>query len=229
MFTKKEKDITSPTFDDDKNPVRDFLVLISVIITTPFIFIYSLLTGRIRNPFVVVAFLVLVMTGFYYLSKSEAVSKRHIKARIIQQTLEELTPEEKESLRKEISTLRKSIDEEKFPKPLSPLLDVPIDMLSINYLLFMLQSGYIQPNGAGSEFILDSYLHSTHKMLREKSWEALQNIQTEHATRVLRNYEDEIAIKNEQIKKNYGSQIKKKGLLDDLEFELENKLKDIRN
>ena len=227
MFKKKEKDISSPTSSESENPVRDLLVLLSLIITTPIIFIFSLLTGRIRNPFLVVAFLILVMTGFYYLSKSEVVSKKHIKAKIIQQTLEELTPEDKEELRKTISTLRKSIDISKLPKPLEPLLDVPVDMLSINYLLFMLQSGYIQPNGAGAEFILDSYLHSQHRMLREKSWEALQNIETEQAERVMKNYEIEMARKNEELKKKYGN-IRDNNVIDDLKYDLQNKIQGLK-
>lgn len=226
---KKEVDITSPTAADNDNPARDFLVLISIIITTPFIFLFSLFTGRIKNPFVIVAFLVLIMTGFYYLSKSGVVSKKHIKSRIIQQTLEELTPEEKEELRNEISTLRKSIDADKFPQPLNPLLDVPIDMLSINYLLFMIQSGYIHQNGEGSEFILDSYLHSKHKMLREKSWEALQNIQTEQAARIIKNYEDEIARKNEELKKTYKNKDDDEGIIEELKYDLQNKINELRN
>jgi Ca2+/Na+ antiporter len=229
MLKKKQKDITSPTATDSENPLRDFVVLLSIIITTPFIFLFSLFTGRIRNPFIVVAFLLLAITGLYYLSKSEVVSKKHIKAKIIQQTLEELTPEDKEELRKTISTLRKSIDVEKLPKPLEPLLDVPVDMLSINYLLFMLQSGYIQPDGAGSEFILDSYLHSKHKMLREKSWEALMNINTEQAKRVMSNYEAEVARKKAAFKKKYGNKPQTSGMIEDLQEDIKNKILDLKH
>ena len=233
MFGKKPKEpkhnITSPTAEGSENPAWDFLVLISIILTTPFIFIYSLFTGRIRNPFIVVAFLIAVMTGLFYLSKSGVVSSKHIKSKIIQQTLEELTPEEKEELRSEISTLRESIDVNKFPVPLSPILDVPMDMLSINYLLFMLQSGYIHPNGAGSEFILDSYLHSKHKLLKQKSWEALQNIQTEEAVRTLKNYEAEVAKRNEQLKKEYGKLRPENESIQDYSNDIANKIKDLRN
>lgn len=207
MFGKKEKDISSPTSSDNDNPLANFLILISVIITTPFVFLYSLLTGKIKNSFLIVLFLLLVIVGFYYVSLNSGISKRDIKTKIIQQTLEEITEEEKEEMREEISTIRKEVDINKIPPALLPIVDVPIDMLSINYLMFMIQSGYIQPNGEGAEFILDSYLHSKHKPLQEKSWEALQNIKSEAAYRVIRNYEAEIEKKNELLKLQYESEM----------------------
>ncbi len=225
---KKPKDITSPTATDNA-PVRNLIVLLFVILTTPIIFLYSFFTGRIRNPFVVVAFLLLILTGFYYLSKSGVVSNKDIKTKIIQQTLEEITPEEKEELRNEISTIRDEIDMDKIPAVLYPLLDVPIDMLNINYLTFMIQSGYIQPGGAGAEFILDSYLHSSHKMLKEKAWEALQGIKTDEAARVMKNYEDEVARKNEQLKIKYGGgKAQDTDIVDDVKFNLKDSLQKLR-
>jgi hypothetical protein len=236
FFRKKENDdvhrpiVTSPTAADHDNPARDFLVLISVIITTPIIFLISLLTGRIKSPFVVVAFLLLIMTGFYYLSKSHVVSKNHIKSKIIQQTLEELTPEEKEELHNEISTLRKSIDTQKLPESLNPLLDVPLDMLNINYLLFMIQSGYIKPDGEGSEFILDSYLHSQHKLLREKSWEALQNIQSPQAETVMKNFEAEMIRRKAEMQKKYGTTAPRDtGIIEDFQDDVKDRFQKLRN
>jgi hypothetical protein len=221
---KKEADITSPTAAGSENPARDFLVMLSIIITTPFILTYSILRGRVKSPLVVVGFLIAIMVGLYYLSTSGSISKKHLKEKILHQTIEELTPEEKEELRSEISTLRESTDAEKFPGALNPLLDVPMDMLSINYLLFMLHSGYIMPNGGGSEFILDRYLHSKHKLLREKSWEALQNIPTEEAARVIKNYELEVARKKEEFKAKYGTKIRDTGVVEDLQNTIKDNL-----
>lgn len=225
---KKPKNITSPTATDNSAPARNFIILLFLVLTTPIVFLYSFFTGRIRNPFVVVAFLLLIVTGFYYASKTGVVSKRDIKTKIIQRTLEELTPEEKEELKNEISTIRDEIDMDKIPTTLYPLLDVPIDMLNINYLTFMIQSGYIQPNGAGSEFILDSYLHARHKILQEKAWEALQGIKTEEAARVMKNYEDEVAKRNEQIKVRYGGKTEKGGVVEDIKYNLKDNLQKLR-
>jgi Ca2+/Na+ antiporter len=225
--SEENRKIDSPTASDDA-PVRNLIVLLFVVITTPVVFLYSFFTGRIRNPFVVVAFLLLILTGFYYISKSDLVNNKDIKTKIIQQTLEELTPEEKEELRNEVSTIRDEIDMEKIPTAFYPLLDVPIDMLNINYLTFMIQSGYIQQNGAGSEFILDSYLHSQHKLLKEKAWEALQQIKTPEADRVMANYEQEITKKNEQMKIKYGGKASKGDVVDDIKFDIKDSLQKLR-
>jgi hypothetical protein len=222
----KNTNITSPTSTSGAAPARDFLILLVVLITTPFIFIFSILTGRIRSPFIIVAFLVSLLTGLYYLSKSDVISKKDIKNRIIQETMEEITPEEKEEMRNEISTLRESFDEEKLPKLFAPLLDVPMDMLSINYFIFMLQSGYIQPDGSGSEALLDSYLHSSHTMLSEKAWEILNNIKTPASDRILNNFEIELKRKEEQHKRD---SLKNTSTLDGLENKLNSGLQDIKN
>lgn len=229
LFKKKSGDdvIVRSPIDNDSSPVRDFIILLLVIITAPIVFTVSFLTGRIRNPFVVVAVLLLITTGLYYISKSDLVDKKDIKTKIIQQTLEELTPEEKEELRNEISTLRKSVDIALIPKALYPILDVPIDMLNINYLLFMIQSGYIKPSGEGSEFILDSYLHSQHKALQEKSWEALQNINSEAAARVISNYQTEVAQKAEERKRKMGAR-SDQGIVDDVKEDLLDEFRKLR-
>lgn len=219
-----------PSSTQNESPAKTFLMLIAVVVSTPFIFLYSILRGRIRNPIIVIGFLLLVLYGFYLLSETEVPTKKDIKTKIIQQTLEELTPEEKQQLREEISTIRKEIDIDKIPKPLYPVIDVPIDMLSINYLMFMIQSGYIISSGEGAEFILDSYLHSNHKLLREKSWEALKNINTEAAKRIMQNYRLEVEKQNKVLKKKYEYKATPdNGILKDITTDLQNTIQNIKD
>jgi hypothetical protein len=225
-FFNKKSGITSPTSNASSSPAKDFLLLLVVIITTPFIFLFSVLTGRIRSPFIVVAFLIALLTGLFYLSKSDVISKKDIKNKIIQETMEEITPEEKEEMRNEISTLRESFDEEKLPKIFSPLLDVPMDMLSINYFIFMLQSGYILPDGVGSEVLLDNYLHSSHTMLSEKAYQVLKNLNTPASQRVLNNFEIELKKRKAQQQRDV---LKNKSDIDRFENKLNEGLQDIKN
>lgn len=225
-FFNKKSGITSPTSSARAAPVKDFLLLLAVVISTPFIFVFSVITGRIRSPFIVVAFLIAVLTGLFYLSKSDVISKKDIKNKIIQETLEEITPEEKEEMRNEISTLRESFDEEKLPIIFSPLLDVPMDMLSINYFIFMLQSGYILPDGSGSEVLLDNYLHSSHIMLSEKAYEVLKNLNTPTSQRVIKNFEIELERRKEIQKRE---SLKNKSTIDKLENKFNDGLQDIKN
>ena len=147
--------------------------------------------------------------------------------------MDELTEEDKAELRKEISTIKKSIGEERVPKNLEPIINVPIDMLNINYLLFMIQSGYIQPDGQGSEFILESYLYSPHKRLREKSWEALANINSEAAIRAQKNYMAEVERRAVEHEKKYGNMKGKKGSIGeyskDIGYEIRDGFQSLRN
>jgi len=231
MFNDKEKrENLSPT-TVNKSPAKDFIFMLFVILTTPIIFLYSFFTGKIRSPLLVVGLVMLIPVGFYYMSKSGGVAQ-DIKTKILHQTLEELSQEEKEKMRKKISTINKEISSEKVPLALHPLLDVPIDMLNINYFIFMIQSGYIKPSGAGSEFILNSYLMSNHKLLKERSWESLQNIKTEEARKILDNYEQEIAKRNKEIKRRYGNRPqpanKVDAIMDDAKFNLKDSLQKLR-
>ncbi len=227
LFKKKSSGVTSPTATGSESPPKDFLLLISVILTAPFVFIWSLFTGRIRSPLLVVGFLLAVIVGFYYLSKSGNATG--IKTRIIHQTLEEITPEEKERMRAQISTIRKEVRSAKVPEALHPLLDVPLDMLSINYFIYMLHSGYVAEDGGGAEHLLDAYLHSQHSILRERAWEALQNIHTEEADRVAHNYEMEIAQQNEELKKRYGDPANRPDKIEGIKLDTRDKIQDIRN
>lgn len=226
---KKEIDITSPVDSTNNNPARDLFLILLVVATWPFKLIGSVFKRGKKNIIVIVILLCAVLYGLFEVSRMN-INKRDIKTRIIQQTLEELTPEEKQELREEVSSLRESAGEDVIPVPLHPLLDVPIDMLSINYLLFMIKSGYVQPNGAGSEFILDSYLNSKHNALKKAAWEALQNIKTPDSERVRRNYMANVERQNEEIKRKYGpGPAPETGLVDGLKTDIQNKIIDHKN
>ncbi len=215
--------IFAATEQDNRTPVYDFLILASLIVTGPFILLYKLFRGRIKSPVVIVFILCVGIYALYELSISGSAKNKGMS--IARASLDEITPEEKEEMRNEISTLRKSIGEDKIPQPLAPLLDVPIDMLNINYFAFMIQSGYIAPNGAGSEFILGSYLRANHKLLREKSWEALHNINTDAAKKVIADYEAAVQAQKEEIARKKAAQqpIRSYSTFDDIKDSINSK------
>jgi hypothetical protein len=224
---KRKKKLKSASDVSANNPARDFLILFFVIITTPLVFVYSFLRGRIRNPFLIVTFLIVIASGLHYLSKSFEVPEKNSKKSILMNATEEISAEEKEKLKNKISTLREEYDDKKVPPPLYPLLDVPIDMLSINYIIYMIDSGYIKNNGEGSENLLNSYLYSKHQLLKQQSWEALNSIDTALAKKYVSIYQDNIAKKNEELRK-LRINSKSKGLVDEIKNSISDTVNNIQ-
>ncbi len=190
-MTEKKKEIMLPTATEEK-PVRNFLILIALIPVSPFIMIYSIVTGKLQNPFIVGACLTMILgAGGYYLY-DRFTEYTPTKQEKVLQLFEELNEKEKKELMKKTSTLRKSIDVEKLPKQLTPIFDVEQDLLSINYYYFLLQTGYMGENAEGSVYVLQNALRSSSKNLAKAAWEALSLINTKEAQEIKDTYAKEV-------------------------------------
>ncbi len=200
----KKPHIMLPTASEDA-PVRNFLILLLLIPAAPFLLLYSIITGRLQNPFIVGACLTLLLCfGGYYTYSKYFVPKPTRKDQILS-LVQEVKISDKKELRKKFSTLRKSIGAENLPKQLAPLLDVEQDMLTINYYYFLIEANYIGKNAEGAVYVLQNTLYSSNEQLARAAWDSLSLINTPEANRAKEIFANDV----EEINKKAAEQQKK--------------------
>ncbi len=179
-MSEKKPGIMLPTASDDA-PLRNFLILLLLIPIAPLLMIYSLVTGRLQNPFIVGACLtMLLIFGTYYVYNNHLKAKPTRKEKIFS-LVEEIDLQERKALRQKTSTIRKSIGVVGFPKELRPILDVEQDMLTINYYYHLREAGYLGGKGEGAVYVLQNALYSARKDLAKAAWDCLTLINTPEA------------------------------------------------
>ncbi|MDX1949876.1 MAG: hypothetical protein SFT90_05185 [Rickettsiales bacterium] len=179
-MSEKKPGIMLPTASDDA-PLRNFLILLLLIPIAPLLMVYSIVTGRLQNPFIVGACLTMILIfGTYYVAQKHFTSKPTRKEKIFS-LVEEIELQERHNLRKKISTIRKSIGVQGFPKQLKPMFDIEQDMLTINYYYHLRQAGYLGSNAEGAVYVLQNALYSSRKDLAKAAWDCLTLINTPEA------------------------------------------------
>ncbi len=196
-MTEEKKEIMLPTASDDK-PVRNFLILLALIPIAPLIMLYSIITGKLQNPFIVGACLTMLMGAGGYYAYERYTEYKPTKQEKILKLFEELNDKEKKELMRKTSTLRESVGVEKLPKQLVPLLDVKQDLLSINYYYFLIQTGYMGENAEGAIYVLQNALYSPSKKLAEAAWQCLSLINTKEAQEIKDAFAKEVEEANKQ-------------------------------
>jgi hypothetical protein len=197
----KKEEVKIPAVEESKNPVRNFALLLLLVPLAPLILIYSLITGRLQNPFIVGACLtmMIVFGGYYAFTKYVKPPQDLRKARL-NKMVDELSDEDRQRLKSEFSTLRKEIGAESLPKQLSPMLDIPMNMLNINYFYFLINSDHMGANAEGAVYILKNALYSGNKKIMEAAWKSLNLIGTDEATATMLEFKNLVAKVKEKKK-----------------------------
>jgi hypothetical protein len=212
----KKKEIKLPAIEESKHPLRNFLVLLFLIPLAPIILLFSIITGRLQNPFITGACLTMIIAfgGYYAYNKYF-----NIKAQTINEKLapisDELTGEERSNLKNEVSTLRKEIGEDKLPKSLKPMLDINLNMITINYFYFLVNSGHIGADGNGAVYILQNGLYSGNYKIMKAAWESLYYVNSDDSKRVMAIFTEDVAkvkAKQAKNKEQVAEQLKNKKL-----------------
>lgn len=184
----------------EDEPVKNFFLLILLIPVAPIIFVYSLLMRRRQNSLVMAAIVLLLLGFAFYKIFQMSSQSDYIKNLALFEMVDELSPEEKDSLKVKLSTLRQSIGEENLPANLKPMFDISMDMLSINYYYYLMNAGYMDDSGAGGEIALQNALYGKNKDLKVAAWESLKLINTKNARKILQAYASQVNSLNEKNK-----------------------------
>lgn len=189
----KKKEIKLPAFEESNHPFRNFLVLLVLIPLAPAILIYSIVTGRLQNPFITGACLtmILIFGGYYAYNKYFNHHEKTIHEKL-NPMIDELTEEERANLKKQVSTLRAEIGEDKLPKSLKPMLDIKMNMININYFYYLVNSGNMGADGNGAVYILQNALYSGNYTIMKAAWESLYYINTEDSKRIMALFSEDI-------------------------------------
>ena len=231
--SEKKAEIPLPSVSEEK-PLKNFLILLILIPIAPILLLYSLITNRKQHPFIfgsslAVAVSLIAFIFYFLFGQQEGLNISDKKMAYITM-IDEFTPQEKEEMRGRFSTLRQSIGEEKLPKTLEPVYDLPVDMLTINYFYFLIQAGHMGENGEGAVYILERYLYSGKRELAEPAWQALLKINTQQSQHVMTLFAERIEEAKKQKSKN--KEIKKvmpKGFFEGYKQDIQNKMQIYKN
>lgn len=206
----KKEGVKIPAVEESNTPVKNFLFLLLLVPIAPLILAYSLITGRLQNPFIVGACLALMIGigGYYSFNKYFGTAPVNLRKEKLSKMTDELSSEDRETLRKEFSTLRESIGAEKLPSQLEPMLDIKMNMLNINYFYFLLNTGHIGKNAEGTIYILQNALYSGDYKVTSAAWKSLHLINTPSSKQII----DEFLADLEKTSAKK-SKKKKKGML----------------
>jgi len=210
----KKKEIKIPAVEESNHPVRNFLVLLMLIPLAPLILIYSIVTGRLQNPFITGACLTMILAfgGYYTYNKYFTTNTKITVKEKLSPFTDELTSEERENLKKQISTLRKEIGGDKLPKSLEPMLDIKMNMININYFYFLVNSGHMGSDGNGAVHILQNALYSGNYNIMKAAWESLYYINTEDSKRIMAIFTDDVERAKAKRKQKLAEEVKNKKL-----------------
>jgi hypothetical protein len=188
MFFKNKQ--PSPT-SAERRPILNFLILLAIIPVVPFYILFLLFRGR-NKRFAIPAllFIIVLCCSGYLLYKSDMFGFKKIADSKIASAENYFSSNENytEELKTTYSTLRKSIGAQKIPVQLHPMLDVEMDMLTINYYYYLISAGYMGENGDGAVYILQNALYSPNRILFEAAWKSLNFIDTAESKKVIADY-----------------------------------------
>lgn len=189
---KEKEKKTKPLSATEEEPLKNLAFLLLLIPATPFLLIFNFVTGKAQNSFILGSGLSILLTGLSIYGLIQYSQTTEYENVALNSMVEELDLEQKQKLQEEFSTLRTSIGAEKFPKELEPILDIPQNMLIINYYNYLVNSSQLGERGEGSIFILQNSLYGEDKALAKASWQALHNIGTEQAKFIMFNFKTDV-------------------------------------
>jgi hypothetical protein len=200
-----EEYVDSPT---EEEPIKNLFFLLLMIPAAPFIFLYSIFTGKPQNPIIIGGFAVVLVMGviiYFVFSDSKEHNEKLI---LINSMVDELSPEYKDNLKNEFSTLREEFKDGTLPSQLEPMMDIKQDMITINYYHYLYNAGYLGQNAEGAAEVLRNSLYSEQPKLIEAAWKSLALINTDYSKQIMTSYEKFAIERAENMKKTAGDRRK---------------------